>query len=522
MLFRSVGDFTDLMEFVKICKRQGADVVGLNPLNVLNNDYPEEASPYASISRLFLNPIYIDVEKVAGFKAEYIAGLHDKIADLRNSENIDYSSVYQLKISVLRKIFKGMSKKSSAYEDFKQFCDNKGAKLDDLAVYQAISSHYVKEGLSDWHSWPENMQNPQAKAVAEFKQKYQNEVLFFKFLQYVADKQLKKVYETVEQCGLKIGLYRDLPVGLSKNSVELWSGKDLFIKHCGAGAPPDVFFPTGQKWCLGAFNPFVLKANAYRPFIDVLRAAMEGAGALRIDHVMSLMRLYIIPDSEENGTYVYYNFDDMLNIVALESYLNKCMVVGESIGNVPDGFIEKIHQYGIYSLSVLWAERWHGFGDFKAPCDFQERTFCSVGTHDMAPLKMRWFGYDIETMYKLNMLDDKCRCEQYKGREDERFRLLKALDCCNVWPQDKLRQADCLYGEGYPNGIMEAVEKYISTSASAVYLAQLEDIFGVEVLQNLPGTDRDKHPNWRRKLPVDIEDIETNEDFNRARRAIER
>ena len=328
------------------------------------------------------------------------------------------------------------------------------------------------------------------------------------------------VKSVIDECGLKIGLYRDLPVGLCKDSVELWAGNDLFIKNCGAGAPPDAFFPKGQKWCLGAFNPYTLKACAYEPFIKILRSAMDKAGALRIDHVMSLMRLYIIPDCEEDGTYVYYNFDDMLGILALESYLNKCMIVGESIGNVPDGFIEKIHDRGIYSLSVLWSERWNGYGDFKLPQDFSEKSFCSVGTHDMAPLKMRWFGYDIETMYKLKMLSDEERLDQYKGREDERRRLLGALDFTGVWPEKKQRQGDCLYGEGYPCGIMEAVEKYVSSSKCEVFLAQLEDIFGVEVLQNLPGTDVDKHPNWRRKIPVNIEDYDDNQDFKDAIEAI--
>jgi len=249
---------------------------------------------------------------------------------------------------------------------------------------------------------------------------------------------------------------------------------------------------------------------------------MQGSGALRIDHVMGLMRLYVIPDCGNEGTYIYYNFDEMLGIVALESYLNKCMVVGESIGNVPDGFLDKIAERGIYSLSVLWAERWNGLGDFKNPQDFPPKAFCSVGTHDMAPLKMRWFGYDIETMYNLQMLSDEERLNQYKGREDERCRLLRALDCNCVWPADKQRQGDCLYGEGYPNGIMEAVEKFVSQSSCEVYLAQLEDIFGSTVLQNLPGTDRDKHPNWRRKLPICLEDLENTQEMQRARTAIQR
>ncbi len=519
-----VGDFTDLKNFVCFCRSQGADVIGLNPLNVLVHDRPENASPYSSVSRLFLNPIYIDVEKVVGFKAEYIKEKESEIVHLRQTKNIDYTGVYNLKISVLRQIYEEFKKdtKSKDYKEYENYCKKQGNDLDNLAAYQAIHAYYYAESKGGLNSWPKEMQNPNSAAVTAFKKSHQSEIAFFKFLQYVADKQLQEVYAEVAKCGLKIGLYRDLPVGLSKDSAELWSGCDLFIKDCGAGAPPDVFFPTGQKWGLGAFNPYTLKANAYRPFIKVLRAAMEGAGALRIDHVMSLMRLYIIPDKEENGTYVYYNFDDMLGIVALESYLNKCMIVGESIGNVPDGFIEKLHARGIYSLSVLWAERWNGFGDFRMPCDFATETFSSVGTHDMAPLRMRWFGYDIETMYNLKMLDEAERQDQYKGREDERRRLLNALDYSGVWPEDKQRQGDCIYGEGYPNGLTEAVETYVSTSASNVYLAQLEDIFGVEVLQNLPGTDVDKHPNWRRKLPVCLEDIATNAEFMRARQAIKR
>ena len=514
-----VGDFTDLYNFVSLCKRVGANVIGLNPLNVLVHNYPENASPYSSISRLFLNPIYIDVEKVDGFKKEDITDKKDIIESLRNSKDIDYTSVYNLKIEVLKKAFDRFVSEGNMNE-YNEFCLKKGTELDNLATYQVLCS-YFKDNVGCYlKSWPKEFQNPYSSAVKDFKKEHSNEIEFFKYLQYCAFKQQAEVSKHISEVNLELGLYRDLPVGLSKDSVELWEGNDFFIKDCGAGAPPDIFFPTGQKWCLGAFNPYKLKDNAYLPFIKILRSAMQGAGAIRIDHVMSLMRLYIIPDCEDSGTYVYYNFDDMLGIVALESYLNKCMVVGESIGNVPDGFIEKIHDRGLYSLSVLWAERWCCGGDFKYPCDFPERAFCSVGTHDMPPLKMKWFGYDIELMHKLKMLNDEERINMYKDRECERRCLLKALDNSSSWSWDNVRQADCIYGEGYPNGLTEAVQRFVSSSKSKVYLAQLEDILEVEELQNLPGTDIDKHPNWHRKIPVYLEDLETNENFVRAMKAI--
>lgn len=519
-----VGDFTDLANLVKICQRQGADIIGLNPLNVLFHDFPENASPYSSISRLFLNPIYIDVEKVSGYKPDMIAEKKDVLQHFREEKIIDYASVYQFKMEVLTQIFETVYENPEAedYNSFMAFCQAKGADLDDLATYQAIYSSLCYTVYGGWCAWPKDLQNPHSADVAKFKADHQKEISFFKYLQFLADKQLQEVSAEVHQAGLQIGLYRDLPVGLCKDSAELWSGYDLFIKNCGAGAPPDVFFPKGQKWCLGAFNPYRLKESAYLPFIKILRTAMEGAGAIRIDHVMSLMRLYVIPDNADTGTYVYYNFEDMLGIVALESYLHHCMVVGESIGNVPDGFIEKIHERGIYSLSVLWSERWNGDGAFKLPQDFSKKSFCSIGTHDMAPLKMRWFGYDIEVMYRLKMINDEERRNMYLGREKERRCLLDALDYTNSWSPDRTRQGDCLYGEGYPNGIMEATERYTAASDCAVFLAQPEDIFGVVELQNLPGTDRDKHPNWRRKVPVLLEDFEKNEDFLRAVRAINR
>lgn len=517
-----VGDFTDLANLVDLCARQGANIIGLNPLNVLFHDFPENASPYSSISRLFLNPIYIDVEKVGGYKPEYLAGKEAKLEQLRAVENIDYTGVYNFKMQMLQKIYDATFaklEKSSAYQKFEK--KNK-EDLENLAVYQALYSSLCHSVYGGWRAWPKELKNPQSPEVKKFKTENRKAVNFFKFLQYWAEKQLEDVQKRIEERGLKIGLYRDLPVGLCKDSAELWSENDLFIKDCGAGAPPDIFFPTGQKWCLGAFNPYKLKANAYRPFIKILRAAMENAGAIRIDHVMSLQRLYIIPDASEKGTYVYYPFADMLGILALESYLHKCMVVGESIGNVPEGFIEAIQERGVYSLSVLWSERWNGSGPFKLPQDFAPHTFCSIGTHDMAPLKMRWFGGDIETMYNLKMLTEAERQNQYKGREVERRCLLDALDYTHSWSADRTRQSDCLYGEGYPNGIMEATERYLSSSTCAVFLAQPEDIFGVNVLQNLPGTDRDKHPNWRRKLPVKLEDFEQNPEFVRAVEAIDR
>ncbi|MBR1606011.1 MAG: 4-alpha-glucanotransferase [Alphaproteobacteria bacterium] len=506
-----VGDFTDLAEFIRMCGRCGADIIGLNPLNVLTHDFPENASPYCSISRLFLNPIYIDIENVPEFRWDDMKGQEYKLDEFRASELIKYEEIYPLKVKMLEKAYERFTQEKNydRQQDYKNFCEAQGEELEKLATFQALYETKCKTIWGGWRAWEEEYKNPSSKAVKDYQKAHHDRIEFFKFMQFEADRQFNNACALIKQCGLKVGLYRDLAVGVGQDSAELWADSGLFIKESGAGAPPDAFFSTGQRWCLGAFNPYVLKDAAYEPYIKILRANMHNAGALRIDHVMGLMRLYVIPDTEDFGTYIRYNFRDMMNILAIESCLNKCHIVGESIGNVPAGFLEALEEKHIYSLSVLWAERQgSGWGGFSKPETYPEKAFTSVGTHDMSPLRMWWFGYDIALMKELDLSSYDDMIAAYHKREADRKFLLEALDNAKVWPEDKLRQGDYLYGEAYPEGIEEAVNRYVASSASKVFLAQLEDILHVEKLQNLPGTDIDKHPNWRRKLPVSLEKME--------------
>ncbi|MFV0626492.1 MAG: 4-alpha-glucanotransferase [Alphaproteobacteria bacterium] len=519
-----VGDFTDLANFVDVCARCGADIIGLNPINALAHDFPEEASPYASISRLFINPIYIDVENVPEILKDDLKGTKEKLQNLRQSETILYSEVYTLKMDILEKLYHRFvsSTDKSRQNEYANFCKEKGVELEKLAIFQTLYEENCKTKWGGWKAWEEKYKSPYNPEIKDYVEQNANRIGFFKFLQFEADRQFKLAYQRVLKNNLKVGFYRDLAVGVGQDSAELWSEPDLFISQSGAGAPPDAFFPTGQKWGLGAFNPFKLKEAAYEPFIKILRANMSMAGALRIDHVMSLMRLYIIPEQSEIGTYVMYNFEDMLSIVVLESQLNQCLVVGESIGNVPNGFLEKLAETNIKSLSVLWAERRDsGWGDFVTPQEYPVQSCVSVETHDMAPLRMWWFGYDIELSYSLGLIPTiEERTGAYQKRETDRWKLLCALDGQNVWPEDNLRHGNYLYGEGYPEGIEEAVHRFVARANSKIFLAQLEDILHVEKLQNLPGTDRDRHPNWRRKLPVSLEKLESDIAYIRNIRAI--
>ena len=517
-----VGDFTDLHNLIDICKRSGADIIGLNPLNVLSHDFPEDASPYGSISRLFLNPIYIDVENIPLFEASDTKDINPQ--DLRAGDLIQYTAVYNAKIKVLEKIYQRLlkDKKSDYYVAYENYCQSKGVDLEKLALFQALSEERAHSVWGGWKAWEEEYRNSGSRAVAEYAKKHKERLGFFKYMQFEAERQFDNVKKHIDEQGLKVGLYRDLAVGVCQNSAELWGDYDVFIKDAGAGAPPDELFSNGQNWGLGAFHPEELKERGYEPFIKVLRANMKNAGALRIDHAMGLMRLFIILNQEETGSYIYYNFNDMLNILAIESYLNRCVVVGESIGIVPEGFIEKLERKNISSLSVMWCERMLGCNDFKSPSSYPIKAFASVGTHDMPPLRMWWFGHEIATKTALGIYSEEQQEWCYKERELERQKLLFVLDSNAVWPQDKLRLGNYIYGEAYPEGIEEAVNAYVARSPSQIFLAQFEDILHVEKMQNVPGLDRDKHPNWRRRLPVSLEKMESDIAYIRNIAAIRR
>ena len=512
-----IGDFTDLANMVELTADNGGDVIGLNPLNVLQYCYPDNASPYASVSRLFLNPMYIDVEKVPFYRSD------DKDEELlgraRQSEHIDYQAVNALKMKALYAIYCRLKNhQTDAYvKAFQKFKQNDSGDLHRLAVFQEIAEIKVHQN----GQIPAGLETASGYAVEKFALEHAQQIDFFKFLQFEAERQLEAVRQKVKQCGMAIGLYRDLPVGVSKDSAEVWSDASLYLNKSGAGAPPDNYFPLGQKWGLGAFNPDELKERCYKPFIKILRANMKCAGAIRIDHIMGLSRLFVIPDNGVEGTYIRYNEEDMMNILALESHLNECAVVGECIGNVEAGYTEKLLERNIYLLGVLWSERKDDNGTMKEPQEYEEKYFASVGTHDMPPLKAWWFGTEIATMNKLGLYTEEETQKAYHWREHERRLLLEALDRAGVWPQDKLRKGDYIYGENYPEGLEEAVHSYMAKTNSEVFMLMPEDIFQSEKIQNLPGTDIDKYPNWRSKQVFDIENMADSEAFKRNIRLVQ-
>jgi (1->4)-alpha-D-glucan 1-alpha-D-glucosylmutase len=506
-----IGDFTDLGMLGAGVARQGGSLIGVNPLHALFPAAPERISPYSPSSRLFLNPLYIDVTAVPDFAAseaarERIAGneFGHRLARARTAGLIDYPAVARLKSDILRLLW-------SAFRDhhlgkvptergqaFRRFQEAGGAALVRFAQFHAVQADRIEQDGFAWKDWPETLRSADDAGVAGFAAAHEDEILYHQYLQWEADRQLA---EAAQASGLSIGIYRDLAIGSDPYGADTWSAPDSYITGASVGAPPDLLNRQGQNWGLTAYSPVALQTQAFRPFIAALRANMRHAGALRIDHVMGLKQLYLIPGGAgaERGAYIRYPFEDMIRILALESRRHKCVVVGEDLGTVPHAFRPRMARANVMSCRILMFER--GAGDrFKPPSTYPALAAAAAGTHDLPPLKSWWLGADIQERHALGLYPSAAaRHRDEAGRALDRQRLLAALKRQDLLPPD-------LGPDGFDDRLIEAVHRFLARSPSALLLVQTEDLLGVETMVNLPGT-YDEHPNWRRRLPVSLADL---------------
>ncbi|MCI2284192.1 4-alpha-glucanotransferase [Colwellia sp. MSW7] len=355
-----IGDFSDLHTLVEQSAEQGAATIGINPLHPLYQNNPaRHRSPYSPSSRCFLNPLYIDVTAVAQFSSclqvqnrVNSADFQQKLLKAKASEQVDYVAVAALKFEVLGLIFNDFIankttsnlKQHQAYSQFKQ---DQGENLQQFATFDALYEYFrnINEHAYGRTSWPEAYQRVNSAEVVEFQKTHQERIEYFCFIQWIAHHQLTAVKKAAKAKQMKIGLYLDLAVGCDGSGVDVWSDQELYVAGAAIGAPPDGMNALGQNWGLTPMSPVTLKAKGYQPLVHALRSNMQYAGALRIDHILGLMRQYwIAPNMPANeGIYIRFPFDEILRIIALESQRNQCIVIGEDLGNVPDGFSEIMH-----------------------------------------------------------------------------------------------------------------------------------------------------------------------------------
>ncbi|QHI97356.1 malto-oligosyltrehalose synthase [Xylophilus rhododendri] len=512
-----IGDFSDLRVLVDAMAQQGASFVGLNPLHALFPHRPDVASPYSPSSRNMLNPVYLDVEAVPEYhECDGVRRLVDsedfqrRLQQLRATEMVDYAQVAAHKMAVLEMLWahfreRHLATGSTRGEAFNAFLAERGQGLRSHALFEALQAHFYAQDPTTWGwpAWPEAYRSPQSEAVAAFAQDNEERVGYYAWLQWLCELQVQGVQQRARSVGMGLGLYRDLAVGVNEGGSETWNEPASYALGMHVGAPPDALNALGQNWGLPPLNPSRLMAGRYQPFIETLRANMRNAGALRLDHVMGLMRLFWI--SPAGGSYVSYPLDDLLGVLALESHRHRCMVIGEDLGNVAPRMREAMHERALLSYRPLFFER-GGDGSFRPPQEWPQEALAVVSTHDLPTLRGFWSGEDIELQARLKLYPDaEVHAQQVLSRSGDRVQLLLALDRENLLPPGVTVHTTSL-PESTP-AFADAVYAFLARTPSLLVGVQLEDITQQLMQVNVPGTGEDVYPNWRRKLSVEVDDL---------------
>lgn len=517
-----IGDFGDLKQMLVEMAKRGGAFVGLNPLHALYPANPNNASPYNPSSRHWLNIIYLDINQIEEFHLSQTAQqwwqqpkTQQRLHHARTTEWVDYQSVTALKLEALHHafpIFQQRSIHDSRRQRFQQFVDDGGQDLHQQALYDALHAYLQSENttLWGWPVWPSAYQNPNNQAVIRFCEQHQDLVQFYLWLQWLAQEQLADCYKQSQETLMPIGLYRDLAVGVAKGGAETWGDRELYCLHASIGAPPDMLGPLGQNWELPPIYPHILQQRAYQPFIDLLRANMTSCGALRLDHVMSLLRLWWIPEGEtaNNGAYVHYPIDDLLGILALESQRHHCMVIGEDLGIVPVDLITKLRDKGVYSYKVLYFEQ--NNYDYFSPQQYSAQSIATLTTHDLPTLRGYWekedlilgqqldFYPDSETLHKLHQDRDSCK----QGIVNALYQSGNLSEYIEISHHPHMSQT-----------LNQSIHGYIADCGCDLVGLQPEDWLNMAMPVNLPGT-KDQYPNWRRKLNRTLKEMFSDPQIN--------
>jgi 4-alpha-glucanotransferase len=489
-----MGDFTDLQGLVHLAGQLGADGVGLNPLHVLFDDRPGDCSPYSPNSRLFLNALYIDVEAIADYRV--VADVSE-IAKLRQSAIVDYIGVAAQKWRGLRAAYERFRTDASVERraDFAQFRKERGALLQQFSCFEVLRHRFN----APWWEWPREWQQPDPTRCAAFAEGPDKaEVEFVAYVQWIADRQLRSCKELASRLGMKVGLYLDVAVGVQSDGFDAWNEQVAISRQLAVGAPPDPLNTLGQNWGLAGFNAAGLELTSFEPFRQMLRASMRHAGAIRLDHVLGLRRLYLVPHGfpAKDGAYVQMPLEALFAVTAQESIAHSCVVIGEDLGTVPEGFREEMADWGLWSYKVMMFQR-DDHGRFRDVDDYAPNALITFNTHDLCTYA-GWRSFSDLKLKRSLGIDP--------GEGDEaRWHALGELD-------------GVLGRHGIERNDFYAVMGFMSRTKSRLMAIALEDLLGVIDQPNIPGTVNE-HPNWRQRMSVGLGDIAATIDVDALKRA---
>lgn len=529
-----IGDFGDLEEIIKLTAKNGGDVVGLSPLGAMSpytlpksflNMFKGDVSPYRTLSRLFLNYAYISLKDVEDYKnsADVLNFMNEEevkneIRRLNESDKVLYTPVLMLKLKILSLMYDEFINNGSVErkEDFLRYKEEKGAELYNLCLFEALLER--NNEVFFWRFWMDGTDDINSLITKEFASENKKRIDVFAYCHWIADLQLKKLQNMAVELGMKVGLYTDMPIGAASNGAEVWENTEAYVLDAGIGAPADPMRPRGQSWGFTPYHPHVLRKQKYAPFIKLARENMINSGALRIDHAMGLLRLFWGFFEEGNpvvqGAYVYYDMKVLTAILAIESNRAKCLIIGEDLGTVPEGFREYMAEHGLLSYKVFFRQK-EKDGSFIKPCNYDYMSLAQSSTHDQATSVGFWCNEDIEVFKKCGLyVNDEQYVSNLQGRQKDRVNMIKAFDDEKIIQEaQKIKMEESAEkGDDVIDGIERIVNVFGAKTNSALYLVRLCDIYAQKVLDNAPGTI-DEYTNWRVKLSHNIEMIKRTDNF---------
>ncbi|WP_313404770.1 4-alpha-glucanotransferase [Aeromicrobium sp.] len=475
-----MGDYGDLAEMARRAgTEQGAGVLLVNPVQAFMPSRPLERSPYSPSSRRYANPLYLRVTETAEFRAadDETRGAVLALAPGVGTGLIDYDQIWAAKLTACEMLWAtGVEDQSDIDPDLRMF-----------ATFSALAEVHG----ADWREWPEDLRDPTGEAVAEAARSLTDRIAFHAWLQRLCREQLDAARSAARDAGMAVGIVHDLPVGVHPGGADAWALQESFASDVRVGCPADAFNPLGQDWGLPPWRPDRLAESGYAPFRDVIRSVLRHADGIRVDHIAGLWRLWWIPPGEpaHRGTYVHYDADVMLGILALEAYRAGAVVVGEDLGTVEDEVTETMHERGMLSSAVLWFERdWEAPGQPHVPPEqWEPETMASISTHDL-PTVAGWLQDErVRVQADLGLLAGTAE-EAYADAEADREAML-----------------DLVRAEGVPDDdLVVALHALIARASSRLVLSSPADASGQLEQPNLPGTV-DEYPNWRIRLPMDLD-----------------
>jgi 4-alpha-glucanotransferase len=517
-----IGDFNDLEALIRWLVGHGAGFIGLNPLHALAPADPQQASPYSASNRHFLNLLYIAVPGVPEYETCEAARARvaspqfaDRLHELRTSTHVDYQGVADAKFEILELLFRDFCERHLANETaravaFRSFVAAGGPLLQLQARFDALDQHFraTLHTPSGWLSWPAEFHDPHGTAAARFAAEHSLQIEFYSYLQWLAHEQLAGAQALAVQLGMPIGLYGDYAVGAHPSGGETWTDQRSYRLGAEIGAPPDQLALKGQGWGIPPPDPVQMEMQHLQGFMRLVRNNMRCYGALRLDHVMSLFRLWWVAAgySPTQGAYVHYPLHQLLAVLGLESARSSCLVVGEDLGVVPDEMRHAMDIFGLYHYKVLLFEK-EG-GRFRRPDEFVRRALATVTTHDMPTMRAFWEGRDVDLRQRLKLYPSvEIEQEVQRERDRDRVALLTALREQGLEPQSPASPSELFSPQ-----LAHALHLYLARSTASLVALQIEDLLGMVDPVNVPGTDRE-YPNWQRKLTEDIEDMAVRADF---------